>query len=487
MAATSDLLAELQRRGVSAGDSVLVEGPAGSRKAAAVHALAAAEGWTVSVAEPADMYTTRHVSGDRCLGPGWGELVEVAGGGSGGGGGVLLVAHLDVLLQDAELHTQIYELLTRREHGLPRGWVFAATARSAAALPGFVKDCFTHVVEAGLPTFADRVRMLREVAAAASSSSGGEAEATAQWLAGKLGGLGWDDVEEAGRRVLRGGGGGGLEGARARYQEVESDTITFGQRTADVTIPSVRWADVVGHVAAGERLRAALTLHKVEAAVAAALGLTPCSGVLLYGLPGNGKTLLAKAVATELGAMFLLGSIPSLVKGYVGESERMVRELFARARRNAPCCVFLDEVQAVFGDREDAEGGGGHDARIVSELLTQIDAVPPGVFVLAATNTPRALDAALLAPGRLDLHIHVAPPTAEERLGYLQAHLPAALAGDAGLVGEAAEELTERYTYSDLAGLVHVARIRGCVRYAAAVTQPSYTRPMLDELTSWAP
>jgi peroxin-6 len=133
------------------------------------------------------------------------------------------------------------------------------------------------------------------------------------------------------------------------------------------------------------------------------------SGVLLYGPPGTGKTLLAKAVAAQSGYHFLSVKGPELINMYVGESERNVRAVFARARSHQPCIVFFDEVDALAPARGSGIDSGGVMDRIVAQLLAEVDGAAAsavdgkrGVFVLAATNRPDLLDSALLRPGRFD-------------------------------------------------------------------------------------
>ncbi|KAL0239744.1 hypothetical protein GEMRC1_009852 [Eukaryota sp. GEM-RC1] len=141
-----------------------------------------------------------------------------------------------------------------------------------------------------------------------------------------------------------------------------------------------------------------------------ALGLSISTGVLLYGPPGCGKTLLAKAIANESGANFIYVKGPELLNKYVGESERAVRSVFERSRVSAPCVVFFDELDALCPKRS----GEGNQAseRVVNQLLTEMDGLDSNrqVFVIAATNRPDIIDAAMLRPGRLDLLLYVPLP-----------------------------------------------------------------------------
>ena len=139
-------------------------------------------------------------------------------------------------------------------------------------------------------------------------------------------------------------------------------------------------------------------------------GLRRRSGVLLYGPPGSGKTLLAKAVATQCAANFLSVKGPELINMYVGESERQVREAFARGRRAKPCVMFFDELDSLAPARGASGDSGGVMDRVVAQLLAEIDGVQGGgedLFVIGATNRPDLLDPALLRPGRLDTLLYV--------------------------------------------------------------------------------
>jgi SpoVK/Ycf46/Vps4 family AAA+-type ATPase len=257
-------------------------------------------------------------------------------------------------------------------------------------------------------------------------------------------------------------------------------------RGAAVDPGPVRWSDVGGLEAAKTALRRAVEWPLTRGADFARLGVEPPRGVLLYGPPGCSKTTLARAAAAESGATFVPLSCASLYSPYVGEGEAALRDAFARARAAAPAVLLLDEADALAPGRGEGGSGGGSGGeedggaalRLLSTLLTEMDglgaatsaysgsdgadarpaaAPAPGVVVAAATNRPGALDAALLRPGRLDVHVFVGPPAdAEERLAALQVHcreLP--LAADVDLKQVA--ERTGRFTGAELAALCREA------------------------------
>merc|ERR1712141_924760 len=143
------------------------------------------------------------------------------------------------------------------------------------------------------------------------------------------------------------------------------------------------------------------------------------SGILMYGPPGVGKTLLAKAVATECSLNFLSVKGPELLNMYIGQSEENVREVFERARRASPCIIFFDELDALAPNRGKSGDSGGVMDRIVSQLLAELDGVKSSVqsrsesivFVIGATNRPDLIDPALLRPGRFDRLVYLEIPS----------------------------------------------------------------------------
>ena len=138
--------------------------------------------------------------------------------------------------------------------------------------------------------------------------------------------------------------------------------------------------------------------------------MTPPKGALLCGPPGCGKTLIAKALATEAGVNFVSVKGPELLSMYVGESERGLRDVFRKARQAAPCIIFFDEIDALASARSRGGNDSGVGARVLSQLLTELDGIEElkGVFVLAATNRLDLLDPALLRPGRFDIQFEIA-------------------------------------------------------------------------------
>ncbi|MDL5362467.1 CDC48 family AAA ATPase [Halalkalicoccus sp. NIPERK01] len=222
-------------------------------------------------------------------------------------------------------------------------------------------------------------------------------------------------------------------------------------REVFVELPDVTWADVGGLGETKARLQETVQWPLSYPEAFERAGLKPATGVLLYGPPGTGKTLLAKAVANEAESNFISIKGPELLDKYVGESERGVREIFAKARENAPTVVFFDELDALAAERGGGPGGSNVGERVVSQLLTELDGLEEleNVVVIATTNRPDLIDDALLRSGRLDRHIHVSVPDEEARREIFAVHTrDKPLADDVDLDRLAAE--TEGYVGADV-------------------------------------
>ena len=155
-------------------------------------------------------------------------------------------------------------------------------------------------------------------------------------------------------------------------------------------------------------------------------GMTPSKGVLFYGPPGCGKTLLAKAIANECQANFISIKGPELLTMWFGESEANVRDVFDKARAAAPCVLFFDELDSIAKARGGGGGdGGGAADRVINQVLTEMDGMnaKKNVFIIGATNRPDIIDGAVLRPGRLDQLIYIPLPDEVSRLGILKANL----------------------------------------------------------------
>ncbi|MEV5674767.1 ATP-binding protein [Streptomyces sp. NPDC052179] len=197
-----------------------------------------------------------------------------------------------------------------------------------------------------------------------------------------------------------------------------------GASAWDTEAPALRLDDVGGMYEVKDRLEAAFLAPMRNPELRKLYGKSLRGGLLLYGPPGCGKTFIARAVAGELGARFLSVSVNDVLDMWIGNSERNMHEVFETARRQAPCVVFLDELDALGAKRSRTASSGMRNT--VNQLLTELDGVDganEGVFVLAATNVPWDVDIALRRPGRLDRTLLVLPPDAAAREAILRYHL----------------------------------------------------------------
>ena len=230
-----------------------------------------------------------------------------------------------------------------------------------------------------------------------------------------------DRREEAGRhcQAVLTGDPGNLQALELSMRLVD-DTAA---EVVEVERPSVTLDDVGGMGQVKRRLRQSFLGPLRDPELRRLYGKSLRGGLLLWGPPGCGKTFIGRAVAGELGARFFTVGLHDVLDMWFGQSERNLHDLFETARRNAPCALFLDEVDALGHRRSRLEGGGRN---VVAQLLSELDSVGSsneGVFVLAATNHPWDIDAALRRPGRLDRAVLVLPPDEPARAAILRYHL----------------------------------------------------------------
>jgi ribosome biogenesis ATPase len=236
------------------------------------------------------------------------------------------------------------------------------------------------------------------------------------------------------------------------------------------TVPSQTWEDVGSLEFIKARLEQAVCLPIRRADLFAKLNKDTVmhgnDGVLLYGPPGCGKTLLAKAVANASGASFISVKGPELLNKYLGESERAVRQVFERARISPPCVVFFDEMDALCPRRDGSSGSSGATERVVNQMLTEMDGAGEsnrGVIVIGATNRPDMVDPAMLRPGRLGILMYVPLPDIVARENILKTLLRKTMFDDAiDFTGLAKE--TPRFSGADMACLVRSAITQAVVR-----------------------
>ncbi len=191
-----------------------------------------------------------------------------------------------------------------------------------------------------------------------------------------------------------------------------------------VQIPDIKWEDIGGLENVKQELQEAVEWPLKYPDTFQKFGVKPPKGTLLYGVPGTGKTLLAKAVANESEANFISVKGPELLSKWVGESEAGVREVFRKAKQAAPTVIFFDEIDSIASNRGGNDADSGVTKRVVNQLLTEMDGMEEleDVAVIAATNRPDMLDAGLMRPGRFDRKIKVEVPNEEGRLAIFKVH-----------------------------------------------------------------
>ena len=243
-------------------------------------------------------------------------------------------------------------------------------------------------------------------------------------------------------------------------------------REVFVEVPDVTWDQVGGLEGTKERLRETIQWPLEYPEVFEELDMQAAKGVLMYGPPGTGKTLLAKAVANEAESNFISIKGPELLNKYVGESEKGVREVFSKARENAPTIVFFDEIDSIATERGKNSGDSGVGERVVSQLLTELDGLESleDVVVIATTNRPDLIDSALLRPGRLDRHVHVPVPDEEARRKILEVHTrDKPLADDVDL--DALARKAEGYVGADLEAVAREASMNASREFIGSVSR----------------
>ncbi|MHA1331082.1 MAG: AAA family ATPase, partial [Candidatus Hodarchaeales archaeon] len=239
----------------------------------------------------------------------------------------------------------------------------------------------------------------------------------------------------------------------AALKEIHPSAI----REVFIEIPNVKWDEIGGMQSIKQELIEIVEWPIKEKDKFQKLGISPPRALLLFGAPGTGKTLLAKALATESKVNFISVKGPELLSKWVGESEKAIREIFRKARTAAPALIFFDEIDAVAATRGSGDSSGVNE-RVISQLLTELAGIEPlrDVVVLAATNRPDMIDPALLRPGRFDRVLYVPPPDEESRRLILKIHTSKMPLAEDVDIDRLAKE-TEFYVGADLEAICREA------------------------------
>jgi transitional endoplasmic reticulum ATPase len=248
------------------------------------------------------------------------------------------------------------------------------------------------------------------------------------------------------------------------FNQAIKDVMPSAMREVFLESPDIKWEDIGGLEGVKRELQEAVEWPLRYPDLYAKIGHTVPKGILLHGPSGTGKTMLAKAVATESEANFISVKGPELLSKWVGESERGIREIFRRARQAAPCVVFFDEIDSIAmargGGLGGEMGGGstGTNDRMISQILTELDGISElhGVVVLAATNRPDMIDTALLRPGRFDRIVFVPNPDRRTRKRILEIYAKDK-PSEADVNLEKIADMTDGFSGADISGIVNTA------------------------------
>lgn len=259
------------------------------------------------------------------------------------------------------------------------------------------------------------------------------------------------------------------------FYDAMHDVIPTAMREFYVERPKVWWHDVGGLDDVKKSLTDNLIVAMKEPSKFTKMGIKPPKGALIYGPPGCGKTLIARALATETGANMILVKGPEILSKWIGESEKAVREIFRKAKTSSPCVVIFDELDSLARFKS---GEGGVSETVLSQLLTEIEeGTSSRVVVIGITNRPDVLDNSLLRTGRLDIVLYVPPPDDKGRLEIIKIltkKMP--LASDVKL--EEIAVATQNYTGADLAALCRESAVQAMRNNSAKITNSDFAKGM---------
>ena len=259
------------------------------------------------------------------------------------------------------------------------------------------------------------------------------------------------------------------------FYDAMHEVVPTAMREFYVERSKVWWRDVGGLDDVKEALKDNLISAMREPTKFTKMGIKPPKGALIYGPPGCGKTMIARALATESGANMILVKGPELLSKWVGESEKGIREIFRKAKASSPCVVIFDELDSLVRSKS---GEGGVSETVLSQLLTEIEeGISSRVVVLGITNRPDVLDNSLLRTGRLDLVLYVPPPDEKGRLEIIKI-LTAKMPIDKDVNLQEIAVATQNYSGADLAALCREAAIQAMRRDSGKITSKDFSNSL---------
>lgn len=268
-----------------------------------------------------------------------------------------------------------------------------------------------------------------------------------------------------------------LEVTRNDFTVALREIMPSAMREIAIESGNVSWNDIGGYAEVLRDVQESVSLPITDRERFTSLGIKPPKGVLLYGPPGTGKTLIAKAAATESGANFIAVKGPELLSKWVGESEKAVRDIFKKARQTAPSIIFFDEIDALTANRSASQTSDVLGS-VLNQILSEMDGIEDlnNVIILAASNRPDLIDAALLRNGRFDRLIYIGEPTAAERKAILDVQtksMPLDVANRTKFL-ETIAKSTEGFTGADLNALAREAAILAMRNNRTTVTEDDF-------------